>query len=245
MNPEPIRIAMWSGPRNISTAMMRAWENRGDTAVTDEPLYAHYLLATGAPHAMREAVIASQEKDWRRVVKTLCGPVPGGKAVWYQKHMTQHVTPDMELDWLDGLSNAFLIRDPDEVVASFARRRDEPAVWELGFEMQARLFDAVAERTGEAPPVLDARDVLEDPEKTLRTLCTAVGVPFTERMLSWPAGSRESDGVWAEHWYDAVRKSTGFAPYTPRDVTLPDELRRLADACRPHYERLYRYRSIA
>ncbi len=236
---------MWSGPRNISTAMMRAWENRGDTVVTDEPLYAHYLLATGAPHAMREAVIASQENDWRRVVKTLCGSVPEGKAVWYQKHMTQHVTPDMELDWLGGLTNAFLIRDPDEVVASFARRRDEPALWELGFEMQARLFDAVVELTGEAPPVLDARDVLEDPERALRTLCTAVGVPFSERMLTWPPGPRASDGVWAEHRYDAVRASTGFAPYRARDVSLSGELQRLADACRPHYERLYRYRSIA
>lgn len=241
----PVRIAMWSGPRNISTAMMRAWENRDDTAVTDEPLYAHYLLATGAPHALREAVIASQDNDWRRVVQTLRGPVPDGRAVWYQKHMTQHVTPDMDLDWLDGLTNAFLIRDPDEVVASFARRRDEPALWELGFEMQARLFDTVAEQTGKAPPVFDARDVLEDPEHALRILCTAVGVPFNERMLSWPSGPRASDGVWAKHWYDAVNASTGFAPYQARNVSLPAELQRLADACRPQYERLYRYRLTA
>jgi len=236
---------MWSGPRNISTAMMRAWENRGDTAVTDEPLYAHYLLTTKAPHAMREAVIASQENDWRRVVQTLCGPVPGGKAVWYQKHMTQHVTADMELDWLGDLTNAFLIRNPDEVVASFARCREAPALWELGFEMQARLFDTVAELTGAAPPVLDARDVLQDPEGLLRKLCAILGVPFSERMLRWPPGPRASDGVWAAHWYDAVRATTGFAPYRPRDVTLPDDLRRLADACRPHYERLYRHRSVA
>lgn len=234
---------MWSGPRNISTAMMRAWGNREDTAVTDEPLYAHYLIATGAPHAMREAVIASQDNDWRRVTQTLCGPVPGGKAVWYQKHMSQHVTPDMGLDWLQRLTNVFLIRDPDEVVASFARRREEPELWELGFEMQARLFDTVTELTGEAPPVLDARDVLEAPEKSLRALCNAVGVPFSERMLAWPPGLRDSDGVWAEHWYDAVRASTGFAPYRPRNVSLSGHLRRLADACRPHYERLYRRRT--
>lgn len=242
MNPEPVRIAMWSGPRNISTAMMRAWENRTDTAVTDEPLYAHYLLATGAPHAMREAVIASQEHDWRRVVKTLCGPVPGGKAVWYQKHMTQHVTADMTLDWLGKLSNVFLIRDPDEVVASFARCREEPALWELGFEMQAHLFDTVAGLAGKAPPVFDARDVLEDPEKSLQALCAAVGVSFSERMLSWPPGPRDSDGVWADHWYDAVRASTGFAPYRPREGALPRELQCLSDACRPYYERLYRHR---
>ncbi len=241
----PVRIAMWSGPRNISTAMMRAWENREDTAVTDEPLYAHYLLATGAPHAMREAVIASQDNDWRRVVQTLTGPVPDGKAVWYQKHMTQHVTPDMGLGWLQGLTNVFLIRDPDEVVASFARRREEPALWELGFEMQARLFDTVAEQTGATPPVFDARDVLENPDKSLRTLCAVVGVDFSERMLHWPSGPRESDGVWAEHWYDSVRASTGFAPYRPREISLSGELQRLADTSRPHYERLYRHRCLA
>jgi len=239
---DPVRIAMWSGPRNISTAMMRAWENRGDTTVTDEPLYAHYLVATGAPHPGREEVIASQDRDWRRVAAWLTGPVPDGRPVWYQKHMAQHVTGEMDLDWLARLTNVFLIRSPDEVVASFARQRGRPEVWELGFETQARLFDAVAARIGEAPPVLDARDVLLDPEGVLRPLCDRVGVSFTERMLRWPPGPRESDGVWARHWYDAVNRSTGFAPYRPRETALADDLRRMADACRPHYERLYRWR---
>lgn len=233
---------MWSGPRNISTAMMRAWENRGDTAVSDEPFYAHYLVATGAPHPGRDEVIASQDTDWRKVAAALCGPIPDGKAVWYQKHMAQHFTDDMESDWLSGVTNAFLIRDPDEVVASFARRREEPALWELGFETQARLFDRVAECSGEAPPVLDARDVLEDPAGMLRILCERVGVAFSERMLRWPAGPRPSDGVWAGHWYDAVYASTGFAPYRPREASLSPPLRRLADACRPHYEKLRRHR---
>lgn len=233
---------MWSGPRNISTAMMRAWENRPDTVVSDEPLYAHYLIATGAPHPGREEVIASQKNDWREVVRALCGPVPGGAAIGYQKHMCQHVTRDMELDWLAGLTNAFLIRDPDEVVASFARTREEPQLWELGFEMQARLFDHVADFLGAAPPVVDGRDVLQDPEGMLRLLCARLGVPFSERMLSWPAGPRASDGVWAKHWYEAVNRSTGFEPYRPREVKLSPELRRLADACRPHYDKLSRYR---
>lgn len=233
---------MWSGPRNISTAMMRAWENRGDTAVTDEPCYAHYLAVTGAPHPGREAVIAAQDSDWRAVARTLCGPVPDGKAVWYQKHMAQHFTADMEPEWLAGVTNVFLIRDPDEMVASFARRREEPQLWELGYETQARLFDYVAETTGEAPPVVDARDVLEDPERALRALCARLGVAFTERMLRWPPGPRATDGVWAKHWYDAVWASTGFVPYRPREGTLPARLQRLADACRPHYERLGAYR---
>ncbi len=239
---EPIRIAMWSGPRNISTAMMRAWENREDTWVTDEPLYAHYLLATGAPHPGREQIIASQPGDWRRVVATLRGPVPHARAVWYQKHMAQHFTAQMDTEWLGDLTNVFLIRDPDEVVASFAQRREEPAAWELGFDRQAVLFDAVLERTGRTPLVFDARDVLADPERALRALCAGVGVTFTERMLHWPAGPRASDGVWAKYWYDTVHASTSFAPYQVHELTLSDSLQRLADACRPYYERLHRYR---
>lgn len=240
----PVRIAMWSGPRNISTAMLRAWENRPDTVVSDEPLYAHYLITTKAPHPGRDEVIASQEHDWRKVAQALCGPVPGEVPIWYQKHMTQHVTHDMELDWLKNLTNAFLIRDPDEVVASFARTRDQPQLWELGFEMQARIFDYVADLMGEAPPVVDGSDVLRNPAGMLRMLCARLGVLFSERMLSWPAGSRSSDGVWAKYWYDAVNRSTGFAPYQAREVKLSADLQRLADACRPHYEKLHVYRCV-
>lgn len=239
----PVRIAMWSGPRSLSTAMMRAWENRADTAVIDEPFYAHYLVTTGAPHPGREEVIAAQDPDWRNVASVLCGPVPDGRAVWYQKHMVQHFTPDMEIGWLGELSNVFLIRDPIEVVASFARRREVPALWELGFETQVRLFDYVADNEGEAPPVLDARDVLDSPESMLRKLCERVGVAFSERMLRWPPGPRASDGIWARYWYDAVYKSTGFTPYRPREECLPDPLRRLADAGLPHYQALRRYRT--
>ena len=235
------RIAMWSGPRNISTAMMRAWENRADTTVSDEPLYAHYLVATGAPHPGRDEVIAAQETDWRKVVRELCGPVPGGKAVWYQKHMAQHATREIGLDWLDGVTNVFLIRDPDEVVASFAKRRENPELWELGYQRQAQLFDFVAQRTGEVPAVVDARDILEDPETMLRGLCARVGVAFSERMLRWPAGPRASDGVWARYWYDAVRRSTGFARYRPGAVRLTPAQQRLAASCRTPYEQLRRH----
>ncbi|HET7307219.1 MAG TPA: HAD family hydrolase [Gammaproteobacteria bacterium] len=233
-----MRIAMWSGPRNISTAMMRAWENRGDTAVVDEPLYAHYLVATGATHPGREAVIASQISDCDVVTRALTGPIPGGKPIWYQKHMTQHVLPGMRLDWLAGLTHCFLIRSPDEVVASFTKNRPDAAVWELGFEQQARLFDHVCDTLGTAPPVLDATDVLKNPAGLLRALCARLDVAFTERMLHWPAGGRASDGVWATHWYKAVEDSTGFRPYRPRDIHLTPFQQRLADRCRPFYERL-------
>jgi hypothetical protein len=235
---DALRIAMWSGPRNISTAMMRAWENRGDTAVTDEPFYAHYLQATGVNHPGREEVLASQSTDAVEVAAMLTGPVPDGQAIWYQKHMTQHMLPDMPLDWLDQVTNCFLIRDPEQVVASFTIQRPDAAAWELGFEQQARLFDHVCDRLGHAPPVIDAADVLKDPRMALGALCAKLSIPFSERMLHWPPGPRASDGAWAPHWYATVERSTGFAPYRPREAKLTAFQQRLADQCRAHYGKL-------
>ena len=237
-----LRIAMWSGPRNISTAMMRAWENREDTVVVDEPLYAHYLKVTGVDHPGKEQVLASQSTDWRVVTAALTGGIPGDKPIWYQKHMTQHVLPDMSLDWLAGLTNCFLIRRPEEVVASFTIQRPDASAWELGFEQQGRIFDHVSARLGAAPPVIDAEDVLKGPAATLRTLCVQLGIPFSERMLHWPPGPRASDGVWAPHWYHAVERSTGFEPYRPRVTHLSPFQARLAELCRPYYARLAAHR---
>jgi hypothetical protein len=237
-----LHLAMWSGPRNISTTLMRSWENREDVVVVDEPLYAHYLVATGVDHPGREEVITSQPTDWRQVAKQLTGPIPGNKPIWYQKHMTQHVLADMDLDWLDGLSNCFLIRRPELVVASFTKVRPEAALWELGFEQQTRLFEHVSQKLGSAPPVLDAEDVLRDPKVMLGTFCKRLGVPFSERMLHWPAGPRASDGVWAPHWYAAVERSTGFEPCEPRMPKLSGFQQGLADKCRPHYDALAKHR---
>ena len=237
-----LRLAMWSGPRNISTTMMRSWENREDTVVVDEPLYAHYLIATGVNHPGREAVIASQANDWRTVAQQLTGPIPGGKAIWYQKHMTQHVLADMDLAWLDDLTNCFLIRRPELVVASFTKVRPDAALWELGFEQQTRIFGYVSQKLGNTPPVLDAEDVLRDPKAVLGALCRRLRIPFSDRMLRWPAGPRPSDGVWAPHWYAAVERSTGFEPYEARDPELTDFQRTLVDECRPHYEAMAQHR---
>ena len=237
----PIRIAAWSGPRNISTAMMRAWENRADCAVVDEPLYAHYLQATGLDHPARDAVIAAGDTDWRRVVARLAGPVPGGRAVWYQKHMSHHLLPGMATDWVHGLSNIFLIRDPALVVASYVKSRASVVPDDIGLRQQLRLFDAVAQRLGQAPPVIDAERFLRAPGAQLRALCARLGVDFSERMLAWPAGPRASDGVWAPHWYDAVWRSTGFEPWRPRQVQLSGEHARVADTCRAAYEQMLRY----
>lgn len=237
---DAVRIAMWSGPRNISTAMLRSFGNRPDCFVTDEPLYAYYLAASGAPHPMRDAVIASQSTDWREVVDWLTGPVAGGKPVWYQKHMTHHLLDDVGREWLDRVGNCFLLRDPRAVLASYAKKRDERVrVEDVGMVQQAAIFDEVVARNdGRIPPVIDAADVLTDARGTLTRLCEAVGIAFDEHMLAWPPGRRETDGVWAAHWYEAVERSTGFEPYRPPPASLPDELEALAEQCRPAYERL-------
>ena len=237
-----VRIAMWSGPRNISTAMMRAWEHRGDCAVSDEPLYAAYLAQTGLDHPGREAILAAGDTDWRHVVDTLLGPAPGGAALWYQKHMSHHLLPGMDLDWVLRLRNVLLIRDPREVVASYLKSRATVVPEDIGLQQQGQLFDLLCSHWGEPPPVIDAGDFLRAPEAQLRALCTRLGIAFTPRMLAWPAGPRDSDGIWAPYWYDAVLASTGFEPWRPREITLTPEAEAVADACRPVYERLRTYR---
>ena len=238
MTAEPVRIAMWSGPRNLSTALMRAWENRPDTAVIDEPLYGHYLKATGIDHPGRDAIIAAMECDWRRIAKALLAPPPPGRSIVYQKHMTHHLLPGIDRGWLDGLANAFLIREPRAVLASYVRTRERVSLDDIGLPVQVDLFEHVCRRTGRTPPVIDAADVLRDPAGTLGLLCEALGVPFSRRMLAWSPGPRPTDGVWAPHWYASVEASTGFAPYRPHAAELPADLEALAHAAMPHYRRL-------
>jgi hypothetical protein len=239
---QPIRIAMWSGPRNISTAMMRAWGNRPDTFVIDEPFYAYYLKATGKKHAGADEVIATGETDWRKVVTQLTSPLPNGKRIFFQKQMTHHLLPEVDREWLGSVANCFLIRDPREVIASYIKKQGDPALQDLGFVQQAEIFDWVCARTDAPPPVIDARDVLENPKKTLGLLCDAVGVEFSESMLSWPPGLRETDGVWARYWYGEVARSTSFEPYRPRRDEVPTHLFEIHERCRECYERLYEYR---
>jgi hypothetical protein len=244
MSDEAIRIAMWSGPRNISTAMMRAFENRPDTAVVDEPFYGVYLAATGAEHPMRAEVLASQPTDWREVAAALTGPVPMGRRVFYQKHMTHHMLPVVGRDWTARMRNAFLIRAPEDVLLSYTEVRGAATLDDIGVLQQLELFEREAERLGRAPPVVDSHDVLQDPRGVLGALCAALGIAFSERMLSWPPGRRASDGVWAPAWYASVERSTGFSPPRARArfEDLPDELKRVAEAARPAYEKLMGHR---
>jgi len=234
---------MWSGPRNISTAMMRAWGNRPDTFVCDEPFYAYYLQATGRDHPGSEEVIAQGETDWRKVIAQLTGDVPDGKRIFYQKQMTHHLLPEMDRGWLNAITNCFLIRDPAEVIVSYLKKKDDPTLEDIGFVQQAEIFDWVREQTGAIPPVIDAHDVLENPERTLRLLCDAIGVHFTEAMLSWPPGLRKTDGIWAKHWYNEVATSTGFRKPTPTKMaSVPARLKATHDEARESYERLYVHR---
>ena len=245
MSPEreaTTRIAMWSGPRNISTAMMRAWENRPDTVVIDEPFYAYYLRKTGADHPGGAEVIAHGESDWRKVIEHLTAQKPSGKSIFYQKQMTHHLLPEVSRDWLREMTNCFLIRHPAEVICSYIKKNHDPSVEDLGFIQQTEIFHLVRANLGAAPPVVDARDVLENPARILRVLCDAVGVPFTERMLSWPPGLRETDGIWAKHWYSEVERSTSFRPYTAKLPDVPERLRSVYDRCWQMYEQLYEHR---
>jgi hypothetical protein len=235
-----VRLACWSGPRNISTATMRAWENRADTEVVDEPLYAWYLAHTGLDHPGRDQVIAAGETSWRRVVESLTHPWPDGPAVQYQKHMAQHLVADLPREWIASLRNVLLIRDPAEVVSSYLRSRASVVADDIGILQQLEL----RVQLGSSVPVIDSADFLRSPELYLRWLCTYAEVPFSDAMLAWPAGPRESDGVWAPYWYDAVRRSTGFEPYRRREVELTPEGEAVVAETRPAYERLYDARLV-
>ena len=234
---------MWSGPRNISTAMMRAWGNRSDTVVIDEPFYAYYLERTGKKHPVAEEIIAAGETDLNKIIASLTKtPLPNEKRIFFQKQMPHHLLPEIEREWIVDLTNCFLIRDPREVILSYIKKNPDPVLEDLGFVQQCEIFSFVRERTGTIPTVIGADDVLKDPDRMLRLLCAAVGVQFDKAMLFWPPGLRETDGIWAKHWYDAVARSTSFEPYQPREGKVPESLRELHEKCANCYDKLYQHR---
>ena len=237
-----IRIAMWSGPRNLSTAMMRSFGSRSDAVVTDEPFYGAYLKQTRDPQPMADEVIASMDCDWNSVARTMTGPAPDSAPVWYQKHMAHHMVGPIAHDDLPGLIHAFLIRDPARVVASYAAKRVAVRPEHLGSERQVEFFEREADRLGRAPPVVDSADILQNPAKMLEKLCNALEIAWDSAMLHWEPGIRDTDGIWASHWYDAVAASTGFGEPDDKPVDLDAEARGVAEACRPYYERLAEHR---
>lgn len=231
----PLRLAMWSGPRNISTALMRSWGNRNDTIVCDEPLYAYYLQQTDADHPGREEVIREHETDLSKIIRYLIGPIEKGKAIFYQKHMAHHLIDGIDREWLPRLTNCFLIRDPEEMLTSLARILPQPTVTDTGLPQQVELFQQL-QQSGSTPPVLDARDVLENPRGILSELCRRLDVPFQETMLSWPPGRRPTDGVWGRYWYSQVEASTGFRAYSPKQERVAPSLRTVLRECQRLYE---------
>ncbi|MEH6515874.1 MAG: hypothetical protein V7742_04260 [Halioglobus sp.] len=236
-----IRIAMWSGPRNISTAMMRSWENRPDTQVVDEPFYAYYLDQTQSPHPGFEEVMASQSRDYQQVA---CELTEGEchSTIEYQKHMTHHMLDGVDLCWTAPLKHCFLIRDPAQVVASYTNSRGVCSVEDIGIIRQAELYEKISEISGQDIPVLDSNDVQNSPEEILGKLCDRFELPFSDSMLNWPSGPRDSDGVWAKHWYRNVERSTGFKPYVPKVVALDDIQLEVVNQVQPYYDRLYKIR---
>lgn len=234
----PIRLSMWSGPRNISTALMRSFGNRNDCQAIDEPFYAYYLNETGLAHPMREEVIQSQPNDWETVAEALNGPVEGNKSLLYIKHMAQHMLPPINKDCFLEHVNCFLIRDPRLVIASFAQKWDQIEASTTGFPQQMELFEYFSEHGKYSPVVIEGEDILKAPETMLSHLCTTIGIDFDPSMLAWEKGPRKEDGVWGSHWYSAVENSTGFQTYEKKSVILTREQEQLAGELQPIYELL-------
>lgn len=233
-----MNIAMWSGPRNLSTAMMVSFAQRHDCAVVDEPFYAAYLQATGLKHPMYQEVINDGEVDDKAVANFCMRSAPNNKNVFYQKHMTQHMIPQFDRRWMANVVNVFLIRDPLRVIASYNIKRENPKLADIGVVEQLEIFDQVCELTGEIPVVIDSADILLNPEVMLKKLCSAVGLTFDHRMLSWPKGPKSFDGIWAKHWYGSVWESTGFAPPNTSDPVIPESLQPLADEALKHFNKI-------
>ena len=229
---------MWSGPRNLSTAMMYSFGARADCTVWDEPYYAAYLLKTGLIHPMRDEIIEAWPNNQADVAKRLIGPIPNQKSTFYQKHMTQHMIEGVERSWMKNVTNVFLIRHPARVIASYHAKRESPSLADIGFQEQVGLFDQVAQDFGCAPVVIDSADIRANPEKMLRALCNAINLPFDPAMLNWPKGGHPDDGPWAPHWYPAVWNSTGFSKAEGPLPTVVDELKNVLDAALPLYRRL-------
>lgn len=233
---------MWSGPRNISTALMRSWESRSDTFVIDEPFYAHYLSVTNVDHPGRDEIVQSGETDQSVVSKGLISDIDDSCSIYFQKHMTHHMIPSVGREWMKDVVNCFLIRDPKDMILSYTKVNSNLSMHLLGLEDQYELFEYVTKINGRAPTVVDSKDILLDPRETLRLLCEKLGVVFSEEMLSWSKGVRDTDGIWAKYWYDNVINSTGFNTYTEKNEVISDEYLQLYEDCLKIYEKLSKHK---
>ena len=237
-----IRIAMWSGPRNISTAMMRSFGNRDDTFVIDEPFYAFYLNHSGFNHPARKEVLKSQSTNWDEVVKLISGDIPDNKFIWYQKHMVHHIAQEKDIEWLKNFHNCFLIRHPKEVIISYSKQAPINEIADLGFVQQVNIFKKIKTITGKTPFVFDARDILINPEEQLKKMCENININFSSKMLKWPKGERKTDGVWSPYWYKNVINSNSFFPYKSSQEEVPLKYKNLLSKCLSYYDYLQSYK---
>ena len=233
---------MWSGPRNISTAMMRSFENREDTIVIDEPFYAYYLKKSGLVHPGKEQILKSQSYIWHEVVEHITSEIPDSATIYYQKHMAHHIFPNNDMKWVKSFKNCFLIRHPKEVIISYSKKNEIKNARDLGFLQQVQLFKKIKNITGVTPAVFDSMDILLDPKVLLKKLCNYLEIEFSNKMLKWPKGTRDTDGVWASHWYKNVINSDGFKPYNKRNENLNINHIKLFDEAMEHYNYLYSFK---
>ena len=230
---------MWSGPRNISTAMMRSWGSRSDTFVIDEPYYAYYLSQNDLDHPGREEVLKEGELDVKKISNGLVNETNGNCSIYYQKHITHHLLDSIDRDWMKSVVNCFLIRDPKDMIISYSRVHPDLTMHLLGLEEQNEIFEHVKDITGEIPPIIDAKDVLMNPRDILGKLCNKIGVIFSEEMLTWARGSRSTDGNWGKYWYKNVVNSTGFNHYKVKAEDVPAKYQNLYDECMSLYKNLH------
>ena len=235
-------IAMWSGPRNLSTALMRSFENRTDTAVIDEPFYAHFLKQTNLNHPGRNEIISTLDSNWDNIVLKITGPIPENKSIWYQKHMAQHNLEGCDLNWIKSFHNCILIRDPKYVIPSYNKEYSLSDEKLLGYCQQLNLIRILEDEEGITPPIFDATDILEKPEQALKKICISVGIRFSQKMLKWPKGKRKSDGIWAKYWYRNVENSSGFKPFQKKNIVIDKKLIPLYKKCLADYNRMYEKR---
>jgi len=237
-------IAMWSGPRNVSTALMRSFENRSDCFVSDEPLYSYFLHKTGHKHPLKDKIIKSGIVDYNEIVKYITGPIPSSKQIWYQKHMAHHILPKLDTDWIKNMKNCILVRHPSDVILSYLKKNEINSIQQLGYLQQINIYEILSKEIGTPPIIIDAQDLLQEPRKMLIKICEKLRIKFDEKMLSWPKGPRKTDGIWGQHWYKQVEFSTGFKPYVKTNRIIPYEYEVLHYECMKYYDFLYQNRII-
>ena len=237
-------IAMWSGPRNVSTALMRSFENRSDCFVSDEPFYSYFLYKTGLKHPLSDKIIKSGLIDYNKIIKYITGHTPFSKNIWYQKHMAHHILEGVNMDWIKNMANCLLIRHPSDVILSYSKKNEIDNIQQLGYLQQIKIYKMLTEETGVSPIIIDAQDLLKEPRKMLIEICKNLKIKFNDKMLSWPPGGRKTDGIWGKHWYKQVEVSKGFNPYLKTDRTIPLRYQNLNNECMKYYDFLHQNRII-